>query len=215
MHIQYAIFKPEQEKELNAFLTTAHLYHTEGNPAIRISEGNVYICHRPDPSRLDTFVATETILAHILHNRELLIEDEMKIRQLQWRIQEKRERIGTLNTDKLPLEKRLAEVKEEIKALPNAKKSMPADEVKANADKRENLQAEMNSIGAKLSEINEELNGSGPKDAGIVLQVENAEADITETREKMEDRRKDIDMGLAFVAELESGEFEIYKQPKQ
>jgi len=203
MQLATRIFTLSQEKELNEFLKTAHLYHTDSLPAIRFVDGHIVVMHKPSPGTVAPFIAAETIYSHIAHNRETMVEDEMKIRQFKWRIEEKKARITEIEALKAPLEKELAAV--------IAKQSEITGKDR-KGEKYQVLQKRRNEIGKELSEFNKELNGEGPKDAGLAQQIENAEADIKVTLEKIEDRKKDIDTGLAFAAEIESGEFKIYRQ---
>lgn len=203
MIVQFKIFKYSQEAELNAFLKTAHLYHSESMPAIQCKEDCMVVRYTDSPDALAPFIAAETVFTHIRSNRELLVEDDMKIKQLSWRIEEKEKRIIELNEQKAPLEKDLEGFSAQLKAIPAGKK---AEEQRAELNR---LRRE---VADKLVAINAELNGANPKDAGIILQVENAKADIEVTKSKMDDRRKDIDMALAFAEEIMSGAYKIYRQ---
>ena len=86
MTLQTRVFGYQQQAELNEFLKTAHLYHTDAMPALQFKEEGIVVLYKPAPDTIAPFIAAETIYSHIRHNREALIEDEMKLRQFGWRV---------------------------------------------------------------------------------------------------------------------------------
>ncbi len=204
MIVQFKNFKYDQEAALNAFLKTAHLYHSESMPAITFKEEFVIVRYTESPDGLPPLVAAETVYAHIRSNRELIVEDDMKVRQYKWRIEKKETRIAEIDELHKPLKAELDEIDGKQKGLKGEGKK--TEEYRALQKRREE-------IGTEVGKLLKELNGEGPKDAGLVKQVENLKAEIEHTEKVQADRRRDIDMGLAFAAEIEGGTYEIYRQP--
>jgi len=197
MTLQTRVFKYDQQDELNQFLQTAHLYHTDAMPALQFKEEGIVVLYKPEPDTIAPFIAAETIYSHIRANREAIVEDDMKIRQFAWRIDEKKARAAEIEPEIAALDQELAD----LKAPTDAK----------DKEGRAAYQKERARITKKRQELDAELNGEG-KDAGILTQIENAEEDIVVTKKKMEDRRKDIDTGLQFAKEILAGDYKIYKQ---
>ena len=207
MEIQTRIFTYDQQEELNKFLQTANLYNTESAPAIRMLEEHVIVFHLPEPNHLSKKVAAETLHVTVRKLKENLVQYEADIRQFGWRMDEKRAAAADIRKQLDELDGKLKPVIEEMDKLAKTKE---------NRERREELQGERNRIGDERKALQVKLTSKGAKDSdedvGLDIQIENAEENTRITKGKIETTKKDIEMSLKFIADIESGEYKIYAQ---
>ena len=196
--LQIRIFTYAQEKELNEFLKTAHLYNTPEVPAVQFKESNIVVLHKINPVNLDPFIAEDTMFSTIRGLKENLIQYEADIRQWGWRIEWKKKRAVELRTEIDSAES----LKNEIEAKEPDRKEKEAWKEWSHKSKDA-----LHDVQKKLEKARKEL-------ADLEIQIENAEAHIETHKRKVEDTQKDIEVALNLANDIGSGKFEIYGQRK-